>query len=193
MRQQPRTNRIYLAGETAVLVIDQDGERYEVLISREDAARVAGFSWRRIYQAYKNGNPLKTPTVYVSGYKPDGRGGVIHAWLHRLIMNPAKGYVVDHINGDAMDNRRENLRVVTRAENAQNRKVTYAASGVRNVYFQKQTQKYFVSFRTKERGTVHGGTFPTKFQAVQVAERMRPEILRFSTPAARNIFAETTA
>ena len=40
--------------------------------------------------------------------------------LHRLIMNPAEGKVVDHINRNRLDNRRENLRCVSQAENTKN-------------------------------------------------------------------------
>jgi hypothetical protein len=40
--------------------------------------------------------------------------------MHRLIMNPPEGMVVDHINGDRLDNRRENLRVTTQSVNARN-------------------------------------------------------------------------
>jgi len=41
--------------------------------------------------------------------------------MHRAIVKPPRGYVVDHVNGDGLDNRRENLRVCTLSENAQNR------------------------------------------------------------------------
>ena len=41
-------------------------------------------------------------------------------WMHRQIMKPPKGMVVDHINGNGLDNRRCNLRICTQLENAQN-------------------------------------------------------------------------
>jgi hypothetical protein len=45
------------------------------------------------------------------------------AYMHRLIMRPPVGMVVDHINGNAMDNRRSNLRVCHGGQNARNRRV----------------------------------------------------------------------
>lgn len=44
--------------------------------------------------------------------------------IHRDIMNTPKGLQTDHINGNGLDNRRENLRIVTRVVNNQNRKLS---------------------------------------------------------------------
>lgn len=42
--------------------------------------------------------------------------------MHRVIMDPVpEGLQVDHINRNKKDNRRENLRIVTRSENGKNR------------------------------------------------------------------------
>lgn len=43
--------------------------------------------------------------------------------MHRLILNVEHGKEVDHINGNCLDNRRENLRVCSHAENMKNRKI----------------------------------------------------------------------
>lgn len=42
-------------------------------------------------------------------------------WLHRVIANPPPDMVADHINGDSIDCRRQNLRVCTKRQNLQNK------------------------------------------------------------------------
>ena len=61
---------------------------------------------------------------YSTGYAcrplPRGHRVTPSISMHRDIMGNPQGMEVDHINGDRLDNRRENLRVCTKAENRRN-------------------------------------------------------------------------
>lgn len=88
-------------------------------------------------------------------------GKVKSVFLHRLIMQPPEGMVVDHINGDGLDNRRANLRVVTVAQNNLNSRVrSDNVSGLKGAYYDKKTGSYY-SRITVNGEKIHLGTFPT--------------------------------
>jgi len=56
--------------------------------------------------------------------------------MHRFIVNPPDSAIVDHKNGNALDNRRSNLRLATKAENAMNSRLrSDNTSGYRGVTY----------------------------------------------------------
>lgn len=65
-------------------------------------------------------NVNRDSSVTAFAIKPDGKHTT--AYLHRVIMSPAPGLQVDHIDGNPANNTRANLRIVTRRENLLNRK-----------------------------------------------------------------------
>jgi len=65
--------------------------------------------------------------------------------LHRLIANAPKGKVVDHINGNKLDNRKENLRITTYSKNGLNRHTVNRnnkSSGFCGVRWNKSSSKW---------------------------------------------------
>src|SRR4051812_13717954 len=58
---------------------------------------------------------------HADGYAVRGDGRRV-VRMHRWILAAKPGEIVDHKNGNRLDNRRQNLRIVTAAENARNDK-----------------------------------------------------------------------
>jgi len=69
-----------------------------------------------------------------------------HTYLHRFIfdLNPGDKRVVDHINGDKLNNQKSNLRICTHAQNISSRvnKNKNNTSGFKGVTFDRQKGKW---------------------------------------------------
>ena len=87
---------------------NRNGETIATALVDDQDAELAKLRWHR--QAREG--------YAVHSFKADGRVGTV--LLHREVMDAPKGMEVDFINGDRLDCRRENLRIVTRAEQQQN-------------------------------------------------------------------------
>lgn len=62
---------------------------------------------------------------------------------HRLILDNPSGKEIDHINGDKLDCRRTNLRIVTRQQNSLNKaKHKDNTSGYKGVHWFKRDKKW---------------------------------------------------
>ncbi len=92
--------------------------------------------------------------------------------MHRRIMGLRYGDKnhVDHINGDTLDNRKENLRICTHKENSRNRKGLYSnnTSGVSGVYWNKRDQKWYAQAYNNDGKRKHLGYFNNKLDAEMV-------------------------
>lgn len=81
-----------------------------------------------------------------------GAGRRCTARMHRAIMMPATGLTVDHINGDRLDNRKENLRSVTKADNNLNLGMrSDNTSGYKGVHYFKRHQRWTAAIRVRGR------------------------------------------
>jgi len=85
--------------------------------------------------------------------------------LHREIMNHPKGLLVDHRNGDSLDNRRANLRIATKTQNTCNsRKRKNTSSRFIGVCFHKRSKLW--AARIKYRGKdIWLGYFDSEIEA----------------------------
>jgi HNH endonuclease len=125
--------------------------------------------WLSQYKWYA-GRPTSAGKIYA---RRNRRGGGI-ILMHRQIMDAPKGMVVDHINGNSLDNRRCNLRLCTQTENIQNsRQRTDAKSRFKGVY--PKDDKWYA--RVSHRGKVYYlGTFDDDVEAAKARDRKASEL-----------------
>lgn len=103
-----------------IVIFDRDSkEKERTLVSLCDFERVKDCTW------HTNGEN------YVCTVKDKK-----FVKLHRYLMNAKKEQLIDHINNNRLDNRRENLRFINRTYNGLNRK------GIRGVKWSKKYQKW---------------------------------------------------
>ena len=80
---------------------------------------------------------LRTHTGYASFYAKSGRWAyrtvMVHRWIMGVVEKVPAEVEVDHINGNRLDNRRANLRLCTRRENAMNVSGRAPISGFKGV------------------------------------------------------------
>jgi len=85
------------------------------------------------------------------------RGSLIR--MHRVILNTPEDREADHINGDGLDNQRNNLRICTNGQNQQNQHALQGgASKFKGVCWSKSNKKW-VSYITKDQKRTHLGYF----------------------------------
>jgi hypothetical protein len=118
--------------ETVIIQLTQGKE---AIISASDAERVL--------RAGKWCAERRKDTWYAARNFKNERGAFAPVRLHRFIMQAPKGTDVDHIDGDGLNNTRQNLRVCTHAQNQRNRRVNSNSSlGLKGVYFDKRRKRF---------------------------------------------------
>lgn len=102
-------------------------------IDGEDLEKIKGYKW--IPRRYKNKS-----IFYINTYTKENNSLL----LHRLIMDFPEGMVVDHIDGNPLNNQKSNLRVCSKAQNTRNRKKpsTGLTSKYKGVHLFKRDNKY---------------------------------------------------
>jgi hypothetical protein len=92
------------------------------------------------------------------------------------------GLQADHINGSTLDNRRANLRVVTHAENQQNKRAYKGSvSSFRGVWWEEGKRAWRACGRINGKRT-HVGWFRNEVDAARAVEAWRREHMPFAQP-----------
>lgn len=83
--------------------------------------------------------------------------------MHKLLMGSIRGLEIDHLNGDGLDNRKNNLRFCTHRQNIQNQKKRWNKK-FKGTCFLWDRRKWRASI-TLEGKTIYLGTYLTETEA----------------------------
>ena len=93
--------------------------------------------------------------------------------MHTMIMKTPKGLVCDHINGDTLDNRKENLRNITNNQNLMNRKGDRGRELYKGVYIQRYKNKKYFVVHVK---STYAGIYETEKEAALAYDKKAREL-----------------
>ena len=92
---------------------------YKALVDDEDYDFLMQWKWRAVKRPHNSGHIYARRVVRK---KINGKITEKTIWMHRFILNVPSGMLVDHANGNGLDNRRSNIRICNFAQNSRNRK-----------------------------------------------------------------------
>lgn len=140
---------------------------YRAAVDDADYPRIAGRRWRASV-GYGG-------TVYAARrVKVGDRWETIY--MHREVIGAGEGEIVDHADGDGLNNTRANLRVATPSQNAANaRRRCDNASGYRGVSWYKGYGRWQATIRVRGRKK-HLGYYATPQEAALAFDRAAREI-----------------
>ena len=134
-----------------------------------------------LYKKRKNGSGwlcCNDAKPYNTGYIRVGVNDKMF-YLHRLVYNfhnpewnmldTCRDNSIDHINRNKLDNRLENLRVVTHSQNQQNR-THNDGKPIRGVCFHKHNNNWYARWR--ENGKLRNKSFKTEAEALEHRAKM---------------------
>jgi len=145
---------------------------YSFFINKKDYDKVLNSRYSTIYvkdntkHKYRGvyGTTRYVMLQYYINNKP------VRIQLHRFILGLGKyedgGVIVDHKDGDGLNNMRRNLRSSNQSQNGMNRAVPLNnKTGYKGVSFDKVNNKYRATINTKEKGQISLGRFKTPEEA----------------------------
>lgn len=147
---------------------------YKTVVDDDDYEKFSKLKW--CVRVHPNGRKVACRAERVKGTDKKK-----NYQLHREILNCPKGMVVDHINGDTLDNRKSNLRVCTIQENSMNRK---------NQKSNKFRSKYKGVGWRKDRQTFYGRIYHNGKPIILGHSKDEKECARMYNEKAKELFGE---
>jgi hypothetical protein len=141
---------------------------YQTKVDLEDVSKLSGFSWF----AQKTTNQIYAKFTFCNRAIP----------MQNVILGIPVGSIVDHIDGDGLNNTKENLRPATYQQNAWNRGLgKNNTSGYKGVVWEADRQKWKARIKVNNKYQ-HLGRYKKKSDAAkayaEASERLHGEFGR---------------
>lgn len=153
-------------------------EIFTVILDKEDLDKVINYKykWCPLYNKWLDDYYIRA-TRYDGTV--DGKPIYTTVLLHQFIMDVEGSIHVDHINNNPRDNRKLNLRIISKSDNAINRKGlnTNNVSGERNVSWSESTKRWLVQLQVNGKNKCFGRFKENELdKAIKLAIEKRKEI-----------------
>ena len=133
-------------------------------IDKEDFEKVHKYKW--YCHQYDSGKQ------YCQGTLENGIKIRLHQFVLGIKHNELQGQVIDHINGDSLDNRKANLRIVSQHDNMRNIKPQNTMVGIR-VHTNKDGTVRYSARITHNYQTISLGTYNTLEEAQEARRKAK--------------------
>ena len=170
LSEQGCRNEYEVRGDDSVLFLRRrDGSVLETIISTSDLSKILSVPVRwHAYRDSRSGALYVAASRYVGGGRKRARNE--HFVLARVLMDAPEGSEVDHIDRNPLNNRRDNLRVVSHAVNMRNKSMyRNNTSGYVGVGWNRKSGRWQAYFK-KDGRQVYVGMFDDPATAAQARE-----------------------
>jgi len=131
------------------------------IVDREDYEELSKYKWG-----------VRRCGRHVYAIRYDNRKVIL---MHRAIMHPPDNMLVDHFDGNGLNNRRSNLRICTPAQNTYNSRPRGGASKFKGVDFVKRTGKYRAAVGHKGKKCI-AGEFRDEVEAARARDKLARQL-----------------
>jgi hypothetical protein len=133
-----------------------------VKVDDDDYFILSQFKWHTVFSS---GNAYAAHQFLINDKR-------VSVSMHRLLIKIPDGYIVDHIDGDGLNNQRSNLRICTKQENAMNaRSDKTGSSKYKGVILQKGRRSYHAIIQGK-----YIGSFIDEIEAAKAYDKKAAEL-----------------